>query len=359
MMSVSVVIPCLNEEETIEASVKEAFSAFPKDQGNVEVIVVDNGSTDRSSAIATAAGARVVVERRRGYGAAILRGFREASSEYLVMGDADLTYDFHDARRLIELLETEKADFAIGSRIKGEIEKGAMPWLHQKVGTPVLTFVLNFIFGTRVSDINCGLRAFRRACLDRLSLRSPGMEFASEMVIHAKKAGLRFVESPIRYRNRGGGEAKLRTLRDGWRHLRFILYCAPFSLFILPSVIGIALSLFLFASERFGLQVMGSFLLVSAFQVLGFGVVAKTFLWVSDEFLVDRRFARFISRFRLEYGIIASFLLMATGALVLGGVDLSSLIQGFSLIAIGIQLFFASFLVSILLSKSPKPEVQS
>ncbi|TVQ79458.1 MAG: glycosyltransferase family 2 protein [Bradymonadales bacterium] len=351
-MSVSVVIPCLNEEETIEACVREAREAFPSESD--EIIVVDNGSTDRSFELAKAAGAKVIQERRRGYGSAILRGFQEAQADILIMGDADLSYDFHDAKRLVEKLREEDADFAIGSRLRGKIEKGAMPWLHQKFGTPLLTGFLNLIFGTRLSDINCGLRAFKKSCLEKMNLRSPGMEFASEMVIHAQKAGLKFVEAPIKLRKRGGGVAKLRTFRDGWRHLRFILYCAPFSLFVLPALLGLAVSAWCFWSPRFGYQVMGSFVLISSFQVLSFGLMAKTFLWVSDSFLVDRGFARFIESFRLEYGILGSLGVFGAGVLVLQGVDLRSLILGFALVALGIQIFFSSFFVSILLSKASR-----
>src|SRR5262249_30400389 len=161
----------------------------------------------------------------------------------------DNTYDFIDGSQLVDEL-AKGAEFAIGNRLKGPPDPGAMPWLHQHLGTPVLSYVLSRFFGCRVHDINCGLRAIRRSRLKDLKLRSPGMEFASEMVIHAQKAGLKFSEIPIRYYRRHHGQAKLRTFRDGWRHLRFILLCAPFPLFVIPAIFFATLSGFAFADER-------------------------------------------------------------------------------------------------------------
>lgn len=345
----SVIIPCLNERGSIEECirlVKAAFSHEPQ----LEVIVADNGSTDGSKDIALAAQARVVDERRRGYGSAILRGMKEATGDYLVIGDADNTYDFKDAAVLVQKLK-EGAEFAIGDRINGRPEPGAMPWLHQHIGTPVLTWVLNKFFGSSVHDINCGLRAIRRDCVERIRLRSPGMEFASEMVIHAQKAGLKFAETPIHYYRRHHGQAKLRTFRDGWRHLRFILLCAPFPLFFLPAVIGGGLSAFCYFSPKFGYQAVGSFLSIVSFQILVFGVLAKASLWVADSFLVDKTFGRLLEKFKLEYGIFVSLVFMLVGVLILKEFDLASLIQGSTLVALGIQTFFSSFLLSIVMFK--------
>lgn len=348
-MSVSVVIPCLNEEGSIEECVRLARAAFP-DEPALEVLVVDNGSKDRSKELATKAGARVIEEEKRGYGAAILAGLKAAQGEFIVIGDADNTYDFKDGKALVEELK-KGAEFAIGDRINGKVDPGAMPWLHQHLGTPVLTWVLNMFFGSRVHDINCGLRAIRRTSLERLKLRSPGMEFASEMVIHAQKAGLKFAEAPIRYYRRHFGQAKLRTFRDGWRHLRFILLCAPFSLFLFPAFLGILTTFFLFSSNRFGVQVLGSLLLIVATQTLIFGFIAKSFLWVQDSFLVDRAFGKLISRFKLEYGIFISFVMAVVGIFFFNQVDLANLIRGSTLIALSVQVFFSSFLLSTILFK--------
>lgn len=348
-MSVTVVIPCLNEEGSIAECIRLIKDAF-KDEPSLEIIVADNGSTDNSASIARAAGAVVVEERRRGYGAAILRGLREAKGEFIVIGDADNTYDFRDGALLVGELK-KGAEFAIGDRINGKPDKGAMPWLHMKLGTPVLTWVLNQFFGSRVHDINCGLRALRRDCLERLRLRSPGMEFASEMVIHAAKAGLKFAELPIRYYRRHHGQAKLRTFRDGWRHLRFILLCAPFPVFFVPSVVGMGLSIWLFNFDRLGFQLLGGLVNSLAIQILIFGILAKAYLWVADSFIVDRAFGRFIEKFQLEYGILISLLLTFAGLLFLRHFDLANLIRGSAFIALATQIFFSSFLLSTIMFK--------
>jgi glycosyltransferase involved in cell wall biosynthesis len=353
-LSVSIVIPCLNEEECIQSCIEQARKAFP--ESSTEVLVVDNGSSDRSVELAEAAGARVISEKRRGYGSAILRGLQEARGDFLVIGDADNTYDFSDARPLVEALR-EGADFAIGNRLAGQIEDGAMPWLHRHLGTPVLTGILNIFYGTRVRDINCGLRAIRKSRIKDLRLRSPGMEFASEMVIHARKSGLKIVEKPIKYRRRGGGEAKLRTLRDGWRHLRFILLFAPFYLYLLPALWGAAVSLWLFQSPRLGFQTAGVLLSLMSYQVFLFGLLAKSFLWTSDSFVVDRRLGRWIDHFRLEYGILVALGFAGIGAGFLLQFDILNLIRGTAFLSIGVQTFFSSFLLSAILHKRPNSEV--
>jgi glycosyltransferase involved in cell wall biosynthesis len=348
-VSISIVIPCLNEEGSIRECVrlaKEAFSSEPE----LEVLVVDNGSSDQSRELAQQAGARVISEERRGYGAAILSGLKAATGEYIVIGDADNTYDFKDAVLLVNELKNG-AEFAIGDRIHGKVDPGAMPWLHQHLGTPVLTWVLNHFFGSAVHDINCGLRVIRRNCLEKVRLRSPGMEFASEMVIHAQKAGLRFAEVPIRYYRRHFGQAKLRTFRDGWRHLRFILLCAPFQLFFFPAAVCAAASIAFFSSDRLGFQVLGTLFLVIGFEILIFGIFAKSYLWVSDSFIVDQRFGRVIEKFRLEYGIFFSMLFALIGVLLFQQIDISNLIRGATFLAIGVQSFFSSFLLSTILYK--------
>lgn len=356
-MSVSVVIPCLNEEDCLAECiqrVKKAFAAEPE----LEVLISDNGSEDRSVEIAKAQGARVVHETRRGYGSAILKGLSEAKGDYIVMGDADLTYDFEDAVPLVQKLK-DGYEFAIGDRLSGEQEKGAMPWAHRHIGTPILTGVLNIFYGSKVKDINCGLRAFRRDVIPKMRLRSPGMEFASEMVIHAQKAGLKIYEQPIRYYTRKGGEAKLRTIRDGWRHLRFILLFAPFFVFILPSLLGFAAATYLLTFDRFGYLVMGSLLMLISFQVAIFGILGKAYLWTSDAFVVDRAFGRYVDRFKLEYGIIKSFLFVVLGAVFIAQIDLANLIRGSTLVAMGVQTFFSSFMISIILFKREEQVAES
>ena len=348
-MSISVVIPCLNEEGSIVDCIRLIREAFPV-AADLEILIVDNGSTDASKTLAIKAGACVIDEPRRGYGSAIMRGLREAKGEFIVIGDADNTYDFRDGAKLVDLLR-EGAEFAIGDRINGEVEKGAMPWLHRNLGTPVLTWILNRFFGSRVSDINCGLRGIRKTSVERIRLRSLGMEFASEMVIHAQKAGLKFAERPIRYYRRREGQAKLRTFRDGWRHLRFILLCAPFPLFFIPSALVIGFAIYFLIQTRLGFQVLGGGLLLVGVQLSIFGVLAKTYLWVVDSFLVDRRFGSILEKFRLEHGILISLALTLYGAILLTDLDIGSLIRGSWLLVLAVQIFFSSFLISIILMK--------
>src|ERR1700677_1037278 len=235
---VSVVIPCLNEAENIEVCVTAALGAL-KDGAIVgEVLVVDNASEDDSAALAAAAGARVISEPRRGYGSAYLAGFAAARGTYIVMADADLTYDFGGIPTFGRKLD-DGAQLVMGNRM-GNIQPGAMPWLHRYIGNPILTGLLNLFFRTGVRDAHCGMRAVRRDVLERLDLRTTGMEFASEMVIRASKEKLKIAEFPIEYHPRGG-ESKLSSFSDGWRHLRFLLVHSPNHLFILPGLVAAVL----------------------------------------------------------------------------------------------------------------------
>ena len=230
---VSIVMPCLNEEETIGACVEKALEGIKRTGLPGEVIVSDNGSEDRSIEIAETLGARVIHAPKRGYGNAYLAGFAAARGEYIVMGDSDDTYDFREVGSLIKPLQEDGAEYVMGSRFAGTILPGAMPWLHQYIGNPVLTKVLNVMFGLKASDCHTGYRAFTREAYEKMRLRTTGMEFASEMVINAAKAKLKVAEVPIIYYPRGG-ESKLRSFRDGWRHLRFMLMYSPDHLFLIP-----------------------------------------------------------------------------------------------------------------------------
>jgi glycosyltransferase involved in cell wall biosynthesis len=281
-----VVIPCLDEAETIGVCVHKARRAMHRQRLEGEVIVVDNGSGDGSPEIASWAGARVVHETRRGYGSAYLAGFSAARGRYIVMGDGDNTYDFDLVGRFIEPLE-RGADMVIGSRLKGRIHKGAMPALHRYVGNPVLTGILNLFYRSGVSDAHCGMRAFKREALESLDLRMPGMEFASEMVIRASKAGLRMEEIPIEYHPRRG-ESKLNSFRDGWRHLRFLLVHSPTHLFLLPGasmlVVGfLAMTAVLanlsFLGRQWDLHAMiaAAMLAIAGAQVIGLGLGARAY----------------------------------------------------------------------------------
>ena len=195
-VEVSVVLPCLNEEKTLAACIRQAQEAIKAAGLRGEVVVSDNGSTDRSVEIAESLGARVVHQSKKGYGNALMKGFEEARGKYLIMGDADMSYDFGELPRFIAKLR-EGYDLVMGSRFKGEILPGAMPWKNKWIGNPVLTGVLNLFFGTRVSDAHCGLRALAKDAFQRMRLHTPGMEFASEMVVKAGMARMRIAEVPI------------------------------------------------------------------------------------------------------------------------------------------------------------------
>jgi hypothetical protein len=233
--TVSIVMPCLNEEETVGVCVTKARSWLSTSGFEGEVIVVDNGSTDRSIQVASDAGARVVHEPIPGYGQAYQRGFAEARGEFIVMGDSDDTYDFSNLTPLLEPLN-HGSDLVLGNRFTGGIQEGAMPWAHRYIGSPIINFLIRLFIGTDIGDSQSGLRAFRGNLAERLRLRAGGMEFASEMIVRAARAGLTITEVPAPYGTRMG-ESKLSTVRDGWRHLRFLLLSAPDYLFILPGLV--------------------------------------------------------------------------------------------------------------------------
>jgi len=234
-VEVSIVMPCLNEEEAVALCVEKAKGWLGRAGLSGEVVVVDNGSEDASVERALGAGARVVYEDRRGYGSALRRGIASARGRHIVMGDCDDTYDYRDLEPFIAALK-EGADIVVGNRYAGGIMPGAMTWSHRYLGTPVLSFLIRLFSRARVGDSQCGLRAFSRTAYDRLDLQSDGMEFASEMILKAARLGLNIAEVPIQYFPRIG-DAKLETFRDGWRHLRFLLLATPDTLYTLPGML--------------------------------------------------------------------------------------------------------------------------
>lgn len=265
----SVVIPCLNEAQTIEVCVRRAVEAMASNDISGEVVVSDNGSTDDSIQIAQAAGARVVSCPTRGYGAALQWGFRHARGRYLLMGDGDQSYDFSLLPRFIAKGRAG-SKFVMGSRLRGKIEEGAMPPLHRYVGTPVLTWILNRLFGTHITDCNCGMRCIDRATFLTLGVVSPGMEFASEMIVKAAVMGVRITEVPIDfYRDRRTRRPHLRPFRDGWRHLRLLLWHAPDHMMTLPGVAMLVLGLILVFSQLAGPVSLGFTSLDIHYMILG------------------------------------------------------------------------------------------
>jgi glycosyltransferase involved in cell wall biosynthesis len=372
---VSVVMPCLNEAEGVGTCVEKALAALAALGVEGEVVVVDNGSTDGSPEVAAAAGARVVNERRRGYGAAYLRGFAEARGEYLVMGDADNTYDFADVGRFLQPLLAGRCDFVMGSRFAGTILPGAMSWSHRWIGNPVLSGMLRLLFKTRVSDSHCGMRGLTRAAAERMHLRTTGMEFASEMVVNALREELRIEEVPITYHPREG-ESKLSGLRDAWRHVRFMLFFSPSYLFQLPGLllmaVGGALMLALAGGPRelFGHRwdyhplLFGAAALILGYNLVLFDLFAKTFSMAAGFARREQWLRRWLPRFSLERGLLAGALLFLAGLglevkivadwVASGYGDLMAVrgvVIGMAALVLGAQTVFASFLLSLLLIK--------
>jgi glycosyltransferase involved in cell wall biosynthesis len=369
----SVVIPCLNEEENITQVVSLARDVMEREGIRGEVVVADNDSDDRSAELAAAAGARVVHEPRRGYGSAYLAGFGAARGKYIVMGDADLTYDFNDIPRFVEELDAG-AELVMGDRMDN-IQPGAMPWLHRYVGNPALSGILNLFFRTGVRDAHCGMRGLRRDILPRLDLRTPGMEFASEMVIRASKEGMDIREFPIHYHPRGG-ESKLSSFKDGWRHLRFLLVHSPTYLFVIPgltlAVLGALASLMVLTQiDIFGRTwdihaiIAGSLFMIVGTQILALGLCAHAY---GTYFMGERDpwFDHMRARFRLEHGLMLGGAFAVVGAIIAAYIVGLWVNRGFgelsesrtailaaTLMIVGIQIFFSSFLLSILGLRRP------
>jgi glycosyltransferase involved in cell wall biosynthesis len=348
---VSIVIPCLNEAEGIAHVVAEARDALRAAGLNGEIIVVDNASEDDSAALARDAGATVITEGRRGYGSAYLAGFAAARGRYVVMADADGTYPLDRLGVFMQRLR-DGADLVLGSRFKGEIEPGAMPWPNRYIGNPLLTGMLNLLFGSGVSDAHCGLRAIRSDVVPQLQLSATGMEFASEMVIKAGKRRLRIDEVPIGYRVRIG-DSKLSRFSDAWRHIRFMLVYSPAYLFLLPGGVA-AIAGFV------GLVVLGSLrklsdnwtgvsVTFSILTILGLGVIQLGLFAERDE-----RLEHGWKRFRLEDGLALSSVAFVVGAAITivsffdGIKDPRLGILGLTIVAVAFQGAFGAFFLSIL-----------
>jgi glycosyltransferase involved in cell wall biosynthesis len=369
-VEVSIILPCLNEEQAVGQVIDEAWRGLENADVEGEIVVVDNGSTDRSAAIADDHGARVVHESRRGYGSAYLRGLAEAKGDIIVMADADGTYPLDDLRPFIDAIRAGD-DMVLGSRFQGKIHRGAMPWAHRWIGNPVLTTILNVFFGVKVSDAHCGLRAISREAVPVLHLQSTGMEFASEMILKAAKRGLKVGDIPIEYRPRVG-ESKLNTFRDGWRHLRFMLIHSSTFLFIIPGalllLLGLAIMLPLAGGpiKVFGFEwhihamIVGSTATLVGGQVLQMGLFARTYaiLYLGDR---DPYLPRLWGKVRLEHGLLLGLGLALAGMGIIAGIFIEWASGGFqalgrehlallglTLTGLGVQTIFGSFFLSVL-----------
>jgi Glycosyl transferase family 2 len=373
----TVLIPCLNEAETIGTCVAKAMAFLRENAIAGEVLVVDNGSTDHSQKIAAQEGARVVSTSKRGYGAALNAGIAAARGRYVIMGDADDSYDLRNLESFLNELNSG-ADLVMGNRFRGGIEIGAMPWLHRYLGNPVLTAIGRMLFAAPVRDFHCGLRGFRRDSIRNLELKTTGMEFASEMVVRASLAGLRIAEVPTTLKKDGRSRLPhLRTWRDGWRHLRFLLLHSPRWTFVYP---GIALILIgalgaamlapgpLHITARISLDVH-TFLVACIAMLLGtqsltFGLIARRYAERKSLLPPSRHHRRLIEAISLEWLLRAAVLLFTAGMAGMGWAVFAWSRTGFGQlihnellrlmiistcgIAASVQLGFSAFLLGVI-----------
>jgi len=378
-MDISIVMPCLNEAETLATCIRKAHQGIRHAGIRGEILVADNGSTDGSAAIAVHEGARLVAIERKGYGNALRGGIHAAAGQWILMGDADDSYDFSNINPFVEKLR-QGYELVMGCRMPaggGTVMPGAMPWKHRWIGNPILTFVGRLFFKCPAKDFHCGMRAFTKDGYGRMDLRTAGMEFASEMVIKATLAGLKITEVPIiLYRDGRSHAPHLRSWRDGWRHLRFMLLFSPRWLFLIPGI-GISLvgstglAFLTFGSMIFGKVVLdvgtmmvSSMLLLVGVQLLWLAVFTRDFA-VSEGLLPpNHRLQKVLKAFSLESGLLLGILLGLAGLILLGrafldwqhagfqglyyGTNLRRIIPASTLIVLGIQFLFGSFFLGVL-----------
>jgi len=378
-IEISVVMPCLNEAETLEGCIREALDALEKSGARGEILIADNGSSDGSPDIAEKAGARVVHVSQKGYGNALRKGINDARGTFVLMGDADGSYDFGELPHFLKQLR-QGDDLVMGCRFPrhgGSIEPGAMPWKHRWIGNPVLSALGKLFFSSPVSDFHCGLRAFRRKAIMDLGLRTSGMEFASEMVVKATLNKLKISQIPITLRRDGRSRTPhLRSWRDGWRHLRFMLLYSPNWLFILPGLVlaiigAIGFGLLLSKPLKVGAitfdlnsLLVASVCMLTGFQVLAFGLFIKAYT-VNAGLLPGKAYwHRIVKGYAAEWGIVIGVILIITGLSYLINAVLYWKASGFgplpyqtslrmvilsaTLIGLGIQAFVYGFALNIL-----------
>ena len=374
---ISVVIPCLNEEEAVGKVVDSSLEGIRRSGRTGEVIVVDNASTDRPAEVAAEHGATVVREERPGYGSAYLAGLAVAQGDFIVMGDADETYPMQDLGPFVDRLE-EGDDLVMGSRFEGTIHGEAMPWLNRHVGNPILTGLLNVLFGVKISDAHCGMRAVRKDALPTLDLHSTGMEFASEMVFKAFRRKLRVSEIPIDYYPRVG-ESKLNRFGDAWRHVKFMLLYSPSWLFFVPGLVLLAVgSIGALALAAGPVEVLGRtwqihtlflfmFAILLGTQVVQLGIFARAFA-AAHLGETDRLVGWARGRLSLEHGLVLGGLILLAGIVTVAVIFVAWALDGFgalaheyatalgfTLIAVGTQVVLGSFFIGLLTMRTTEP----
>jgi hypothetical protein len=375
-VEVTIVMPCLNEAETIAVCIKKATRFLIDNHLSGEVLIADNGSTDGSRQIANALGARIVAVPQKGYGAALIGGIAAARGRYIIMGDADDSYDFERLMPFVETLR-DGGELVMGNRFQGGIERGAMPPLHRWLGNPVLSFVGRLFYGTPIGDFHCGLRGFRKNSIERLNLTATGMEFASEMVVKAALAGLDVREVPTTLAPDGRSRAPhLRTWRDGWRHLRFLLTYAPKWLFVYPGALlagvgGAGVAALSLGPVEIGAAELGVHTLLFAAmavllggQLIGFGVLARVYGVASGMWRAGPGMATFRKLFTVERGVFGGMGLTIAGLTIAGALFvrwagggygaeepamlMRAAIPAMLLTCLGVQAVMTSFFVALL-----------
>lgn len=375
-LEVTVVLPCLNESETVATCVRKARSCLDHLGVCGEVVVADNGSTDGSQELAARAGARVVAIPHRGYGAALMGGIEAARGRHVIMADADDSYDLEGLGPFIEELR-DGADLVMGNRFAGGIEPGAMPALHRWVGNPALSFIGRLLFRTHIGDFHCGMRGFRRQAIIDLDLRTTGMEFASEMVVRASLAGLDVREVPTTLRPDGRTrKPHLRTWRDGWRHLRFLLLYSPRWLFLIPGLVmmavGLVGTLWLLPGPRtigdVGFDIHALLYALTAImvgaQAVFFAIFARMYVTVTGLLPPSTGLDRLLKVARLEVGLWIGLTLIVGGIIgsvvavnrwgetSFGGLDASDTMRvvapSVTAVSLGVEVILASFMLSVL-----------
>ncbi len=364
---VSVIIPCMNEEKTLGSCIGKAWQALEREGLEGEIIVADN-STDSSGAIAKSMGATVIIPQKKGYGNAYLEGLRQARGRFFVLADADDTYDLNELPKFLAPLLARDADFVIGSRLRGDIKKDSMPWLHRYIGNPVLTKILNWLFKTNISDAHCGMRAITREGYEKLGLRSEGMEFASEMIIEAARKNLRIKEVPIAYYPRQT-PSKLHSWGDGWRHLRFMMLYNPTPFFYIPGFLLFMLGAFMtltlamrgsVETTRLHSFILGSMMAIIGTQMVATGSYMKVYGILHNKIEKKGLTAKLLDYNFLEFGLITGILLFIGGMALGSEVVFKWISSGYGslsevgravismvLIAVGIQITLFALIISI------------
>jgi glycosyltransferase involved in cell wall biosynthesis len=376
-LELTILMPCLNEVETLAVCIAKAQSYLNRSGVNGEVLIADNGSTDGSQELARTAGARVVDVAQKGYGAALAGGIDAALGRYVIMGDADDSYDFANLDRFVEKLR-EGYPLVMGNRFKGGIAPGAMPWHHRYIGNPVLSFLGRLFFGTKASDFHCGLRGFDRQAILDLNLRTTGMEFASEMLVKATLSGLKVAEVPTTLKPDGRSRPPhLRSFRDGWRHLRFLLLFSPRWLFLYPGLLLLALGLFISAllirgpvqiSPTLELDIntflFGAMCIVVGLQAVTFAIIGRRFASRYGFIPRSEKFDKLLEALTLERILLVAAIVTAIGfgALIWAAVawaitgfgDLTSdavprfMIIAMTTIVAGLQMAMSAFMSSMI-----------